>query len=270
MYDPYMGILREHLEDCRRQNMSPGTISQRRYTLQRCYHHVGHGLLEATPEELLDWMDSRIVTAKTRYTYISHLSSFYRWAIWAGFGEWDPTTKIRRPKLKPNLPRPIATDDLRFAVDNAEPSMRAMLCLAAYAGCRCCEVANLAVEDVLDTRQPPVLLLNGKGGKQRVVPLHPTCAIALRPVMPRRGSVFGLDATKVSQRIGAHLRDCGIAATAHQLRHWFATNVYEASGGDLRLTQELLGHASPSTTAVYTAWSKSRAAGVVERLEITS
>ena len=59
---------------------------------------------------------------------------------------------------------------------------------------------------------------------------------------------------------------CGIQASAHQLRHWFATEVYEKSGNDLRLTQELLGHASPATTAIYTKWSQAKAMEVVAQL----
>ena len=263
-----MSSIHHHLEDCRRRNLSPGTIEKRGSTLRRCEQYIEHDLMSATTDELVEWLDGQDVGAKTRYAYISHLSAFYQWLIWAGDAEHDPTVRIRRPKLRPNLPRPIATPDLAHALEQADPVTRAMLCLAAYAGARCCEVANLMVDDVLDYMSPPVIVLSGKGGKQRVVPLHPVLADALRPVMPRHGSVFAMPAWKVSHRIGGHLDACGSTATAHQLRHWFATSVYETSGGDLRMVQELLGHASPATTAIYTAWSRSRAAGVVERLGV--
>jgi integrase len=61
--------------------------------------------------------------------------------------------------------------------------------------------------------------------------------------------------------------EIGIRATAHQLRHWFATNVF-AIGHDLRLTQELLGHADPSTTAIYTAFDRGGASKAVMGLQI--
>jgi integrase len=66
--------------------------------------------------------------------------------------------------------------------------------------------------------------------------------------------------------ISEYLRASGVNATAHQLRHRFATALYEASGGDLLVTQQMLGHASPSTTAIYAAWSPDRAASAIAKL----
>lgn len=68
--------------------------------------------------------------------------------------------------------------------------------------------------------------------------------------------------------IRGHLVDCGIAASGHQLRHWFATAAYEKSGGDLRMVQDLLGHSSPTTTAIYTRWSQTKAMVVVRELSV--
>jgi site-specific recombinase XerD len=59
----------------------------------------------------------------------------------------------------------------------------------------------------------------------------------------------------------------GVAATAHQLRHWFATQAYRGSR-DLRVVQELLGHASPTTTAIYTAFSRTESVRAVSALEL--
>ena len=75
--------------------------------------------------------------------------------------------------------------------------------------------------------------------------------------------MFNLSAVNVSHVIRKHLVDCGIVASAHMLRHWFATTAYEESGSDLRMVQELLGHSSPTTTAMYTRWSQTRAVDVV-------
>jgi site-specific recombinase XerC len=66
----------------------------------------------------------------------------------------------------------------------------------------------------------------------------------------------------MSMLLAGYLRSVGVDATAHQLRHWFGTTVY-ARSKDLRLTQELMGHASRATTAIYTAWSPLDAARVV-------
>ena len=72
---------------------------------------------------------------------------------------------------------------------------------------------------------------------------------------------------RLSVVISAYLREQGIDATAHQLRHWFATEVY-ASSKDIRVTQELLGHSDPSTTAGYVAYSHVDAAAAVASLSL--
>lgn len=89
--------------------------------------------------------------------------------------------------------------------------------------------------------------------------------------MPPSGHVFhdeqgtALPASQVSKMIGRHMHHCGVAASAHKLRHSFGTEVYRQSR-DLRMTQQLLGHSSPGTTAGYVAWAQDEAAGVVARL----
>jgi integrase len=131
--------------------------------------------------------------------------------------------------------------------------MRAMLCLAAYQGLRCVEIAGLRREDVLETRTPAVLVVTtGKGGKERILALHPETLDSLRRLpLPRSGWVFPLQridhtstggrhfydaAHQVSLAISGYLRGLDIPASAHMLRHWFGTSLYGATR-DLRLTQ---------------------------------
>lgn len=152
-------------------------------------------------------------------------------------------------------------------------ALRAMLSLGAYQGLRCQEIAGLSREDILDTRDPAVIVVvKGKGGYQRVLPLHPEVLSALRALpMPRSGPVFLMTMgghhtpVTVSTAMRQYFADLGIGATGHQLRHWFGTNIY-AHSKDIRLTQELLGHQSPNTTAIYVAWAAIDAAPAVESL----
>jgi site-specific recombinase XerC len=67
--------------------------------------------------------------------------------------------------------------------------------------------------------------------------------------------------------VNAFLRDCGIAATLHQLRHWFGTETY-ATDRDLRLVQELLGHRSVQSTQGYADWNRSAAVSTVQKLPV--
>ena len=131
-------------------------------------------------------------------------------------------------------------------------------------------------QDVKDEAAPPVLIVgDGKGGKQRIVPLAPTLIDALReakmaprgPLFPRHDGQPGpLPAHLVSHHANRYLHDLGIADTLHSLRHFFGTEVYRESQ-DLRVTQELMGHASPLSTAGYAAWSPAKAATAVDRIK---
>ena len=117
---------------------------------------------------------------------------------------------------------------------------------------------------------------HGKGDKERIIPLHPDILEALRVLpMPKTGRIFTrpmgghYQGSHMSHTIRAYLKDVGINATAHQLRHWFATNVY-AAGHDIRVTQDLLGHSNPSTTGAYIAFSHVDAMAAVKSLRLGS
>jgi integrase len=113
-----------------------------------------------------------------------------------------------------------------------------------------------------------------KGHGERVVPASVFVLAELRAAgLPRNGWVFPRhdgqagpnQAWLISQMCGEHLRSCGIQASLHQLRHWFGTSLYRQTH-DLRLTQAMLGHASPSTTAGYAAYDNSDAAAAIASL----
>ena len=127
------------------------------------------------------------------------------------------------------------------------------------------------------TARPPALLIAlsaTKGHRERVVPLSRFClGELLEHGLPRSGYVFrradgqpGPNTPgRVSQVANNWLRSAGIDATLHQLRHRFATSAYTDSR-DLRMVQELLGHAHPQTTAVYAGWDQAEASAVVARI----
>lgn len=243
--------------------------------LARCELAIGVDLIDATTKQLEHWLDTHSIQPRTLYCYISHLAAFYRWAQLDELTERDPTVRLIRPKVRIGLPRPIATEDLRLLIDQAPTTeVTAMLFLAGHAGLRCMEIAALDGPEVMDRRTPPVVFVTaGKGGKQRIVPIGNALIDALRSHgIPFTGPVFRKsngdrhEAWGVSHILRHHMRACGVIASAHQLRHAFATEFYRQSGNDLRMTQEVMGHSSPTTTSIYTAWSQDRAAQVVQTL----
>ncbi len=144
----------------------------------------------------------------------------------------------------------------------------------AGAGLRAREIAYLRRENVDDTAAQPFILVDGKGGKERVVPASRFVLAELKAHgLPARGLAFrrhdGQPGPNKPWLISKLANDClhrsGTNATLHQLRHRCLSLLYQETL-DLRLVQELAGHSSPATTAVYTLISASRAAEAVEAL----
>ncbi len=270
-------LLEQYRADCEQRGVMPRSIVKL-WSVLACVAEDVHPtpLLDATAAQITAALDSRSLVPRTRYGYLSALHGFYRWAIDQDLTTADPTSRIRRPKSPRHVPRPLPDADLRHALPQAPPDLKAMMLLGAYQGLRCQEIAGLTREDILEHNDPPVMIVTaGKGGHERVLPLHPDTMAALRVHgLPRAGHVFVEPGTtrpipphRVSHRVGRYLRSVGVNGTAHQLRHWFATKVY-AENQDLRVTQELLGHASPNTTTVYAAYSVADARRAVENLHI--
>lgn len=117
---------------------------------------------------------------------------------------------------------------------------------------RCCEIAMVHSDDVRGERGERLLLVHGKGGKQRLTPISDALAVVLLGfggfVFP--GKIDGhLSAGYVSKLLS---RGMGEHGTAHRLRHRAGTRWLRTSGGNIRVVQELLGHASVATTQIYT------------------
>ena len=266
MNDP----IADYVRSMRRRSLAKATIDKRERSLRLFESEVG---LAATREQVEDWLDSRDLCAKSRSVWLSHLHTFYAFCLAEGLADADPTAKIRPPKLRRGLPRPISDGDLARALEAASPLLRLWLLLGAYEGLRACEIAGLAREDLMAS-EGLLRVVHAKGGHERVVPLHPDVLAAVEALaLPARGALFRnrysarVTPGSVSHQLGDLLRGLGIESTPHSTRHRFASQVYQSSL-DLRLTQELMGHASPATTSIYAAADMRKAAAVVGGLKV--
>lgn len=209
---------------------------------------------------------------------LAALRSFGRFLEREGRGKVGALAAIQAPKIAKTLPKPLPTApakrladvDLR-AGEEREPWIlardAAVMALLYGSGLRISEALGLKHRDLPDLETGDVLIVTGKGGKTRMVPVLKSvlalihdyvsvCPHALAPDDPLfRGAKGGPLSPRIIQLAMARLRGAlGLAETAtpHALRHSFATHLL-ARGGDLRAIQELLGHASLSTTQIYTA-----------------
>lgn len=215
---------------------------------------------------------------------LSAVKGFYRFLARHEGIEAPAVLSARAPRFARPLPRPVAADDARAMLgaveaEAAEPWIgardAAVLTLLWGAGLRISEALGLTGRAA---PLPEVLTIRGKGGKERQVPVLPAaraavaaylrlCPHAMAPDAPLfRGVRGGALNPRLVRAVMARARaGLGLpaSATPHALRHSFATHLLEA-GGDLRAIQELLGHASLSTTQGYTAVETRRLLQVYE------
>ncbi len=259
-------MIRAYCRAERGRGIHPTTIKSRRLAIM-CFAEWLDGqdrtLDQATPADVDAFLATLDVSDRTYNNYLSRLRGFYDYMLREGAVELNPARRAHRRRTRRLLPRPIRDDHLDTALDAADDRMRLWLSLGAFAGLRCQEIAWLDRDDIQDWQDPPAIFVPAriaKFGNERFVPLHPRIDEALRRYDgPRSGHLFPgpwtaqpLKPGSVSAAIRLHFIRLGYDDTAHQLRHWFGTNLYRATR-NLRLVAELMGHASMSTTAVYVA-----------------
>jgi integrase/recombinase XerC len=240
----------------------------------------------------LDATDIRAFMAKRRTDEIASrslmralagLRSFGRFLEREGRGRVGALSAIRAPKIGKSLPKPLAVAAAKRLADADERAGEdrdpwiwardaAVMALLYGSGLRISEALGLKRRDVPAPGEGDVLIVTGKGNKTRMVPvlqnvltlIHDYAAMCPYP-LPPEGPIFvgargGPLKPRIIQLTMARLRGAlGLpdSATPHALRHSFATHLL-SRGGDLRAIQELLGHASLSTTQIYTGIDSER------------
>lgn len=257
--------------------------------------HRGEGiapkqLATITQGDMRAWMAherGRGTSARSLARSLSAVKGFTRWlAEREGF---DPTAILaaRSPKFQRKLPRPLSEDGARDVIGLMGSTPRedwvaardaAVVTLLYGCGLRISEALGLTGAD---SPLPPALRIRGKGDKERMVPVLPAARAAVAayvrlcpfPVAdePAKALFRGTRGGPLNPRLIAKAMEqarlgLGLpaSATPHALRHSFATHLLTA-GGDLRAIQELLGHASLSTTQAYTAVDTARLMEVYDK-----
>jgi len=269
------------------RGLAPNTLSSYRRDLRRYVTHLSGrgraGPADITPNDVADFVvalrqgdaERPPLGPGSAARAVVAVRGFHRFALLEGLTEQDPAREVRPPVLPRRLPKAVSVEEVAALIDAAGADEtplalrdRALLELLYGSGARISEAVGLDVDDV-DSRAAG-LRLAGKGGKQRVVPLgsyarraveaylvraRPALAAAGRggPALflnARGGRLSRQSAWTVLRRAAAR---AGVDAevSPHTLRHSFATHLLDG-GADVRVVQELLGHASVTTTQVYT------------------
>ena len=245
-------------------------------------------LAEAEPVQIRGFLAAQRqsgVSARTAARRLSCLRQFYRFLLTDGRREDDPTGPIDSPTLPRTLPGVLTEEEVERLLAVAYPEeetveastkreadgrrLRAMIELLYGSGLRVSELVSLPFHAV--SAETRTLLVRGKGGKERLVPLGAQARRALdaylavrdrhlaqgtpsRWLFPSRGASGHLTRHRLAQLLKALAQAAGIEparVSPHALRHAFASHLL-AHGADLRAVQKMLGHADIATTEIYT------------------
>lgn len=288
------GTYRQHLlvyGGPRKRQVRPTTITAYRKVLTDFFATLpaGRQWWQATPKHLARYLDLPIrsgpkqgqpLASSTRAHRSMVIINFYRLAARKRWGPKASTWADARPDPWPQpTVRALELADvarlLRSLVN--DPVTRIAAALGYYTMLRAGEMARLRVEDVDLRTRPPVMRVDGKGGKQRWMPIPVPLQTMLRAYMatrPPSGPLLAnrlhpgrhLRSDSVSRLIARGMQAIGLAETAHALRHTGATELMEATDGNVYVVKEALGHASLSSTGRYVARWRRRLAGYMDLL----
>lgn len=253
----------------------------------------------AALHDYLAHMSTRLLAPRTLARRLSAMRQFFRFLVSDGMRADDPTSGLDTPRLGHPLPKILGEAEVERLIEAAAVwpgdegvRLRCLLELLYATGLRVSELIGLPFAGA--QRDPRFLLVRGKGGKERVVPLSPPAREALarylecrdrflprgqpanpnQPVNPKMARWLfpsrGTDGHLTRQRCGQLLKELALAAgldptrlSPHVLRHAFASHLLD-HGADLRSVQQMLGHADIATTQIYTHVQSERLRRLVE------
>lgn len=220
------------------------------------------------------------IAVRTVARRLSAMRQFYRFLVSEGHREDDPTSTIESPKQTRTLPKTLSEDEVNALISTAAeggtPESKRLVCLLEmlYAtGLRVSELVGLPMSAIGEDSQ--FLMVEGKGGRERMVPMSDPAQKALATYIEARGRFINEEGKALQsqwlfpsrtsqsghltrQRFAQLLKDLARAAkvdedrvSPHILRHAFATHLL-SNGADLRSVQKMLGHADIATTQIYT------------------
>jgi integrase/recombinase XerD len=226
--------------------------------------------------DFLQWLNSQNLRAASSARILAAVRGYQKYLLLENLRTDDPSQQVKSPKLPKRLPKALSQAQVMALLSASGPEPddetadvlrlrnRAILELMYSSGCRVSEVAQLDLDEMV---QGGWVRIRGKGSKERLVPVGSFAQRAIdaylirsRPLLSAKAGGPALFLNKRGSRLSRQSiweiiqsagEGCGLSVSPHSLRHSFATHLIEG-GADVRVVQELLGHASVATTQIYT------------------
>lgn len=212
-------------------------------------------LTDVESDHVESWLTT-LSAPRTKHAYRSDLAAFYTWAAKRKVTGSNPVTDTDPIRVPKGLPHPVPPSAVPGLITAAtDPHLRLALMLAAYAGLRRAEICALTTDDYQLHPAPMLTVRNGKGGKDRHVPLHPELAKALAR-RRTQGPLIPWTPDKLGRLARAHLHACGYDHSLHAVRHSYATEMYRITK-DIVAVGRAMGHTKADTTLQYVGWAGS-------------
>ena len=226
--------------------------------------------------DFLQWLNSQNLKAASSARILAAVRGYQKYLLLENLRTDDPSQQVKSPKLPKRLPKALTQAQVMSLLTASGPEPddetadvlrlrnRAILELMYSSGCRVSEVAQLDLDEMV---QGGWVRIRGKGSKERLVPVGSFAQRAIdaylirsRPLLSAKAGGPALFLNQRGSRLSRQSiweiiqsagEGCGLSVSPHSLRHSFATHLIEG-GADVRVVQELLGHASVATTQIYT------------------
>ena len=250
----------------RRQLINELTHEKYGYHLRSLARSVGADtpVNEVTTDGIEAWLGTAVgrdgapPRPRTFRTKMVPIRAYFAWALDRGLVDADPTTPIKNPRNHKLVPRRVSPDVCAKLLHVADFRATTIIYLGLHLGLRACEISRANIQDW--DRHRATLLVHGKGGRERVLPVVDEIAVVLAlwvdNLGTRRGPMFPGQQTErispqwVGQIVTQTARTARVHATCHMLRHTAASDLV-ARGVPMPVVQQFLGHTSLATTTRY-------------------
>ena len=211
----------------------------------------------------------RATKQSTKGNFVSRLRAIYKHLNKMNLVNGNnPAADLPDVKVGRGEPKPVTKGEWATLMSEAKQPYKDWFILGGMAGLRCMEAAKIRGADLIETDEGPMLSVIGKGNTDLVIPISPVVAEMIKShnTLDR---LWRIDPNKFSAKAANEMRRIlgPEAKHFHSLRHYFATNMLERSGGDLIAVKELMRHSSVATTQVYTQLAHGRTRTLVNLLE---
>ncbi|RMD46271.1 MAG: recombinase [Aquificota bacterium] len=274
------------------EDKSPNTVKNYKTDLKQFVQIVGDKDVENISKvdiaKFRMFLQSKKRKSSTIARKLASVNSFFEYLIDMELIRSSPVTKSHRPKISQKVPSSLTDDEIKKVLDNCETLMdKVIILIMLTTGLRSSEVISIKEEDIFIEREGKsfqissilnegvkntdvaFIKVKGKGDKERIVPISgkPLFLLIdyLTAVKRKDEKIFPISYKTLWKRIIKIGEKSGIKLHPHKLRHTAATKALQ-SGAELRVIQELLGHASPLTTARYAKVSQKQLVETTKRL----